>query len=230
MYVLNKPVSYIHVTHTHDVQYRTILTLNNNQENLLQPRTSNNAPIVMSHPRLDRGKSLALHLPEKTDPGHLHALTIIKGVMKDQEVNCVQHLNNAKWIVTCTTNLARDKLFRATLQLNKQDIMTTTADGTTTFVTSSLHPRKWRMPSSSQSWASTAESWGAKDAIGNHSRGGRTASDKNGGKDTYMYMYTIVSSNMIKYDGQIQTLWEVRPPRNRVFQHWLALTAGRADT
>ena len=55
---------YPYITHTNDVQYRTILTLNNNQENLLQPRTSNNAPIVMSHPSLDRGKSLALHLPE----------------------------------------------------------------------------------------------------------------------------------------------------------------------
>ena len=80
---------------------------------------SNNAPIVMSHPSLDWGKSLALHLQEKTDPAHL--FSIIKWVMSDEEVKCVQHLNETKWIVTRSTSLARDKLFGATIK--HSDIM-----------------------------------------------------------------------------------------------------------
>ena len=98
----------------------------------------------MTSPGLRRVNSLALHLPEKTAPGEL--FHIIKTVMNDDDVKCVQHLSDAKWIVTCASTLARDKLYGATLKINEKQITATAADGSTAFVNVFFAPQELSDP------------------------------------------------------------------------------------
>ena len=187
----------------------------------------------MTSPGLRRVNSLALHLPEKTAPGEL--FHIINTVMNDDDVKCVQHLSDAKWIVTCASTLARDKLYGATLKINEKHITATAADGSTAFVNVFFAPQELSDPAIITKLSQYRRVLGCRRGHWQTQPGW-----ENGIRHLRMEIKTAIPSFvrvgphqlMIKYEGQqptCRTCGEPRPPRSRMsIYNLLQLRGGRA--